>query len=181
MDRIEIPLSKKKIILLVIGALAFVIIGVFFIINPEVFVKHLNIVSITRVRTVGIASVLFFGVIAIYASWKIRDKRAGLIIDENGIFDNSNSVSIGLIKWADITEIRTEEVSSSKFLLIYVSNPEVYLNKATGFRKKVMRLNYKMYGTPLSITSNTLKYNFSTLEQLLNDGLIAKQVGEINQ
>lgn len=179
MDKIEISLSKKKIILLAIGALAFVIVGVLFIIKPEVFVQHHNIISITRVRTVGIASVIFFGAVAIYAFWKIRDKRVGLIIDENGIYDNSNSLSIGLIRWEDITEIRTEEIHSSKFLLIYVSNPEAYLNKAKGFRKKLMQMNYKMYGTPLSITSNTLKYNFTALERVLNDKLAAKQSDNI--
>ena len=32
-------------------------------------------------------------------------------------------------------------------------------------------VNMKMYGTPLSITSNTLKYNFNDLEKLLTDRL----------
>ena len=31
--------------------------------------------------------------------------------------------------------------------------------------------NIKIYGTPLSITSTTLKYNFNRLEKLLKDRL----------
>ena len=48
------------------------------------------------------------------------------------------------------------------------SQREKYIGKAkNGLRAKLMRSNIKMYGTPLSITSNTLKYNFGKLEQLI--------------
>jgi len=33
----------------------------------------------------------------------------------------------------------------------------------------------KMYGTPLSITSTTLKYDFNDLEKLLKDKLFEKR------
>lgn len=35
-----------------------------------------------------------------------------------------------------------------------------------------------MYGTPLSITSNTLKYNFNDLEQLIAERLLKKKMLE---
>ena len=57
---------------------------------------------------------------------------------------------------------------STKFLLINVTDPEKYIGKAkSGMKAKLMRSNMKMYGTPLSITSNTLKYDFGELEQLI--------------
>jgi len=34
-QRIEIPLSKKKILLMLLGALAFVAIGLWFVISPQ--------------------------------------------------------------------------------------------------------------------------------------------------
>ncbi len=61
-----------------------------------------------------------------------------------------------------------QQVVSTKFLLIYVVDPEKYIEKAGGGAKaKLMRSNMEMYGTPLSITSNALKYNFDALEQLI--------------
>lgn len=45
------------------------------------------------------------------------------------------------------------------------------LNKVRGFKHKLMAGNMKMYGTPLSTTSTTLKYNFDELEKLLKDKL----------
>ena len=62
---IVIPLSKKKIALLFLGAIAFVILGVWFLINPETFTKnrHQPIIFIT---TVGFAATIFFGLCAIF-------------------------------------------------------------------------------------------------------------------
>lgn len=102
------------------------------------------------------------------------DKTSGLIIDENGIFDNTHAISVGLIKWADITGIRTEQIASTKFILIYTTNPEFYLNKATGFTRKLMEANNNMYGTPLSLTSTLLNCNFDDLEQLIINNLTAQ-------
>ncbi len=97
------------------------------------------------------------------------DNNVGLTIDENGIIDNTNASSIGLIKWFEITEIKTEQVMSTKFLLIYTKDPKSILDKAKGMKRKLMTGNMKMYGTPLSITSNTWKYNFNDLEKLLKN------------
>ena len=52
--------------------------------------------------------------------------------------------------------------------MIHVTNPEKYIGKAkSGMKAKLMRSNMKVYGTPLSITSNTLKYDFDELEKLV--------------
>ncbi len=102
-----------------------------------------------------------------YGIKKLFDKRIGLIVDRDGITDNTNAASVGLINWTDITGIKTEQIMSTKFLLIYTSNPDKYLERVKGLKRKLMQGNMKMYGTPLSIPSNTLKYNFDKLEKLI--------------
>ena len=168
MNRIEIPLSKTKTILLLIVALLFVVVGMLFTINPEeytsVVMKNSQII-----RIAGIAAVLFFGAATVFGVKKLFDKRIGIIIDDNGIADNTNASSIGLIKWTDITEIKTKEVASTKFLLIYVVNADSYLDKVQGFKRKLMESNNNMYGTPISLIASTLKCNFKDLEKLVND------------
>lgn len=57
---------------------------------------------------------------------------------------------------------------STKILLIDVNNPEKYIGKAKSrINAKLMRANMKIYETPLSITSNTLKCNFVKLESTI--------------
>jgi hypothetical protein len=170
MTAIEIELSKKKTILLLLGALAFVAVGILFVIKPEEFVT-----PITRNRTLtialGLLGILFFGGCFIYGVIKLFDKRAGLVIDESGITDNSNATSVGLIAWEDILSIETQQVASTKFLLIIVKNPEVYLERAKGIKRRLLKANMRYYGTPLSITSTSLNYDFDDLEKLVKSGL----------
>lgn len=166
MNRIEIPISKTKIFILLVGAIMFVLLGILFIITPDTFISTI-FQNPQTIRVAGVAGVLFFGTALMYGLRKLFDKKSGLIIDESGITDNTNASSVGLINWSDITDIKTEKVMSTKFLLIYTSNPDKYLESVGGLKRKLMEGNMKMYGTPLSITSNTLKYNFDKLEKLI--------------
>ena len=89
-EHIEIPLSKKKILLLLFGAIAFVVIGVFFLINPSMFIS-----TVARNPTIifiaGLASVLFFGFCAIVVFRKLFDKKVGLVINREGIITSVRS------------------------------------------------------------------------------------------
>ena len=151
------------------------ILGLLFIFQPENFVSDYVLAKFRifnnpkSIRTIGIIAVLFFGATGIFGIKKLFDKKIGLIIDSNGITDNSNASSIGLIEWTDITGIRTEKVMSTKFLLIDTINPEKYIGKAkNSIKAKLMRANMNMYRTPLSITANTLKFDFNELEKIIN-------------
>ena len=59
--QIEITLSKKKIILVLIGALFFVVFGVLGTLNPESFVSH-RYHSPLFIRITSIIGVIFFGI-----------------------------------------------------------------------------------------------------------------------
>jgi len=174
MNKIEIPLSKTKISLLLIGAIVFVILGTLFLMTPDTFISPI-IRNPMAIRIAGIVAVLFFGAVGVYGFRKLFDKTIGLTIDENGITDNTNATSIGLIDWSDIIEIKTKQIMSTRFLLIFVNNSDKYLDRVNGFKQKLMKGNMKIYGTPLSITSNTLRYNFDDLESLIKDKLIEQK------
>lgn len=166
-DIIEIKLSKVKILLLLIGATLFVIFGVLFTINPDQF-QSIIFSNVEAIRVVGIASVAFFGLCLVLILIKLFDNKAGLIIDPSGITDNSNTTSIGLIEWGDIIGIRTIRVFSTKMIMLQVENPEKYIERAkSGIFKRTMKVNYKMYGSPISITSSSLKVKFEDLEKLM--------------
>jgi hypothetical protein len=168
-ENIEIPLSKNKIILLSLGALIFVILGFWLAIDPENFkVSVFRYRSPELIRVVGIISIVFFGVCSFFIFKKVFDKKFGLIIDKNGITDNSNATSIGLVKWTDIIGIRVLEVVNQKFIMIDVSNPEYYIDlKKNRIGKMAMKANYKKYGSPISITANSLKANFKEVWEII--------------
>jgi hypothetical protein len=166
MNKIEIPLSKTKLVFGISGSILFVLLGFYL---HAIIADQQTRFAPTLVKGIGIAAILFFCTTTIYGIKKLFDTKIGLLIDNNGIIDNTNASSVGLIKWADITAIRTEQVMSTKFLLIYSNDPNKFLESVTGIKRKLLKGNMEMYGTPLSITSTTLKYKYHDLERLLKD------------
>lgn len=165
-DKIELQFNKSKISLYILVTIIFVVIGVLFSTHPENF-NSLKIRNPNFIRIVGILAIIFFGTAVFFIFLKLFDKKSALIIDETGIIDYTNFSSIGLIKWEDIQEIKTEKVASTKFILIYVFNPEIYLNKAKGLKKLLLKGNNLQYKTPLSITFSTIKCDFNQIEKFI--------------
>ena len=165
-NRIEIELNSKKDKLLLIPSILFTFIGIWFLFNPNILSNHNLTPEIIRI--INISLILFFGINSIIGLKKIFNRKIGLIIDSNGITDNSNKSSIGLIEWKDITEIRTKHILSTKFFLIDINNPEKYLEKSKSiYQSKLLKINMDSYGTPLYITSYSLNFDFKELERIL--------------
>jgi hypothetical protein len=166
-SKIEIPLSKMKIGLFLIGTIILMIVGIEFALNPEGWLSARSN-STGVIRIVGVISIVFFGVCGIFIGRKLFDEKIGLSIDEKGITDNTNATSVGLIEWDDITGIDKVEISSSKILLIRTDKPDKYIERAkNGISKLAMKANNKMYGTPISIISSSLNIKFNELENLI--------------
>jgi hypothetical protein len=167
---IEIRLSKRKIFFLLIGSLCFVLIGSLAVIKPEKLISFL-FRSADIIRIIGVFAICFFGITLVFII-KLLDNKPGLIINEYGITDNTNSTSFGLIEWNDIISIEKKQVMSTKFLLLHTNNPEKYISRVNNFiLKRAVKMNFKTYGTPISIASNSLKINFEELECLLKKEL----------
>jgi hypothetical protein len=144
------------------GSVGFVAIGLWFIIAPPTNGKFL--LEPAKIMIAGFASVLFFGLCAFFLVRKLGDRKPGLVIDSRGLLDNSSGVSAGQILWSDIDRISVIEIHGQKLIMLQVTNPQHYIDKQTsGFKRKLMTMNYEMYGTPLSISSNGLKISFDEL------------------
>ena len=163
-ESLEIQLDKTKIIILIFSSMMFVALGIWFVTS---FAGLQTEFSPLLIRIIGIASILFFGLALFYSVPKYLDKNPGLIFTSKGIIDNSNGTSIGLIEWCDITDIKIIEIWKNKSILLQTNNPEKYIKKATKRQVNLMLANHKIYGTPLSITPQTLKIDFDELYDLL--------------
>lgn len=166
-QEIEIPLSKGKLIMLLIGSIAFVAIGLWFAISPPPIHRGIS-KSPILIFIIGVVAILFFGFTAFMILKKLQDNKAGLIIDENGITDNASGISAGHIPWKDIKEITTAQVMNQKFVMIIVNNPDEYIGRQTNaIKRKGATINYKSYGSPISISANALKCEFDELKNIL--------------
>lgn len=174
-QRIEIALSKSKIVLMLLGALTFVAIGLWFVIAPPT-IKNSFWNNPTKVSIIGYASIIFFGLCAFFFIRKLPDNKAGIIIDDTGLIDNSSGLSAGHILWSDIENFSVTEIHRQKLIMLHVKNPQHYIDRQKSlFKRKGMELNNKMYGTPISITANELKISFADLLKILTDKLQASR------
>jgi len=164
-NEIKMPLSKTKLALMLVVALTFVIIRIWCWIYPEDLANsYYQRSSPLFISLVGLICIIFFGACTIFFLWKLFDTKYGLIINAEGIIDNSSGVSIGLIKWSDIIDIKTLKVKRQKFIVIEVEDPDMYIALAkTRLGKIALKENFRMSGSPININSNSLKSNFANL------------------
>jgi hypothetical protein len=166
---IEISLNKSKIVMMFLGALLFVGIGFWFVIDPPK-IENSFWGDPTKLAIIGYASILFFGLCAYFFSRKLPDNKPGLIIDNTGLIDNSGGFSAGSILWSDIQEISVLQIQKQKMIMIYLKNPQDYIERQTSFlKRKGMQMNFRSYGTPVSISPTSLKTSFDELYQAITN------------
>ncbi|WP_448634608.1 STM3941 family protein [Pedobacter panaciterrae] len=166
-NQIEIPLSKTKLFLLFAGSLVFVILGIWLI------WYELTTSPYHRKRpyfglVIGPLAIIFFGTAAYFLCKKLFDRRPGLIISDEGIFDNSGAFSIGLILWTDVLRIKEVSVGKQTFINVVVKDPLAYVaRQKEPIQRRLMKMSYDMYGSPIGITSNGLQCRRKDLLELL--------------
>lgn len=171
MKEIKIPISNKKMTLIVLGALAFVLIGIWFVVNPESLSTSTRNRNPYFIQVIGSLSIVFFGLCLIIMIIQLLDKKfKGIIINEKGIYENSSILNIGLIKWNDIKGFKIVEVQKSKTIIILTDKPKKYIDNAKSkTSRKFMELGWKMNGSPLYINPIPLKIKSLELEKILNE------------
>jgi hypothetical protein len=168
-DELVIELSKSKVILMILGSFAFVAAGYWlFSMDAAAIVKEIHRNPLF-VHSVGIVSMVFFSLTGIIGIRKLFDKKPGLVLNSAGIIDNSSGLAAGFIPWSKITGGEIYEIRRQKMLIIKVRNPEEFIQRGNVLRQAMVRMGSKMSGSPIAITSNTLKIDFpkllSTFEQ----------------
>ncbi|MCY0969752.1 STM3941 family protein [Chryseobacterium wangxinyae] len=173
-EQIEIRLSKVKMIMMFIGGLSLFVIGLLLVFFEPGYIDYTSRRSwimrpIPRFLS-GLLLIIFFGFFLVFILIKLFDKKKGIIINKIGIIDNSSGLSVGLVLWSDIKEIEIVTINHQKLIMLILKNPQDYLNKVTSkLKRKGMQINYKWYGSPISISANTLQISHKDLFRLISE------------
>ena len=166
-DYIEIPLSKKKLLLGVLLAMVFLVFAVPILldfINGSIYLSTLELV-------VMIFTVLFCGSAAVFLIYRLFIAKNQLIINKKGI--SLNSIEEQLALWSDIKDIRMVKVSegrfNSKYLIFIVENPQEFIDKNANnsSERKAMEWNLRLYGGPVYIIASAYSMKSEKLHNLL--------------
>lgn len=170
-EKTEIKTSKGKLVKLAIVSAIFMGAGAWLLVKQPTTGKGL-FDNPALVKLVGVAAILFFGLALLVSAFKLANRRPALVIDHTGITDQSSAVAAGHIPWRDVVEIRRIKVLREWMLLIIVTNPEDYIRQQLNlFKRKTLQLNYRQYGSPLSISTHTLDCSSEELRRMLDQAL----------
>lgn len=162
---IVIALSKRKILLLLAGSVAFVATGIVL----WTIADTQNRYNALFVKAVALACVTFFGMCGLYACLKLFDSKPGLIIDAEGLVDNSSAVAAGRIPWSEVVGLSVTKIARSSFVTVQVPDPYKYVERAGALQRIASTANTKLVGSPINISSLALKIPFDELVQILRE------------
>lgn len=164
-DRTAIPSSKVKLMLMTAGAILFVAVGIWLLGLADTQSRY----PPAYVKGVAVLTIGFFGLCGLFAFFKLFDGSPGLVLDREGIIDNSSAVAAGRVSWREIRDVQVVSVSGQRFLAFIVTDPEKYLGKGNPVSSFFAKMNYRMYGTPVFISAHALRVRFEDLEKQIQD------------
>jgi hypothetical protein len=163
-----IELSLTKLVMLIAGSLLMTLAGVWFYfasVGGSLVTTLGRFGPAWMIHALGAAAGLFFGACAVYAIVKSFDGKPGLVLGPTGIVDHSSAVAAGFIPWSDVTGVEIFRFGSQKMLVIRVADLEKYIARGNPLRRALNRANTGMVGSPIAISSNTLRIPFHELRE----------------
>lgn len=107
--------SPARLTLLVLGSLAFVVLGAW-------VAGWLGPAPRPGREWIGWAAMLFFGLGAIVGVRRLFDQDDQIVVDGSGLYWKQWSEQT--IPWSEVTDIREREIRRQRFLCLYLRNPE---------------------------------------------------------
>ena len=170
MDTIKIKGSKRKLLVAMLGSLTIGIAAFWGAISPKIFISTIYNDTLF-IQITGAFAALLSALCLVLLVREYFIKKFNIIINGEGIIDNSSFASVGMIKWEDIISIKHTTVMSQKLLFVNVKNPKDYINSQNAIKNILLKINLKMYGTPIILSSNSLNCNFYKLEEIIVNSL----------
>lgn len=166
-DSILIPISKAKIKTLVAVhfIIAIVSAGGLYYFSKKQDENQLAF------QIAAIVMGLIFLIIASTHARKLKERNAGILMDVNGIHDNTSAIGVGLVDWKDIKDISRPANQKDKTVVVQVKNPDKYIKTAkNGAVKRLLEQNIKLYDSPIVLNAKFLSLSFEELEEALING-----------
>lgn len=166
-DRTVFELSRIDVLGFVLVSSIFVIAGVWLLsLDPaEMREGPSGLRNPVTVYFFGIAAVLFFGSIAVSAFIKLFGRKEGIVVDAEGITDNSGGLAAGFIPWSDIKRVRLRKGS----LVVELVDPVRYVNRGWVLRRLANRANHHLLGSPVVLSDKALKADVSTIAAVIGE------------
>lgn len=153
---------RGKLVLVLLGAVGFVAIGIFLL-------WYRNVGAFRRVEFVltGLASILFFGLVAVYVVYRLVWRRPAVIIGPGGIVDHSSLLGVGRLQWSEVAYIEAYRFRNQPMLGVYPRDLDAVLARLPGWHRRAIRMNLSLGCAPMNLPQVTLPGRIDDLARLI--------------
>lgn len=175
MDKIVIKQSLRKMILLLLGSALLTAMGAFCILEG---IKQSDLVY----SVVGILGVLYFGFYLICYLYRILKPKDILVIDENGVTDQSTVTSVGEIPWDNIECFYKRKLLFNKYICVKLKDNQKILSQLKPWKRTILKLNtpsgFEVVSITLDITDAKIDNVLEQLDSALEEYQYHQENGE---
>lgn len=163
--RVEVAFSQRKIgFLLAYNLLIVLLSGLLFW-----WGSHFPLLLDWVMKITAVIALLFSGSSLVLHGIKLLQKSPGFVVDNEGLIDYTEGLSMGRVFWEEIDNIKLWQGMGQSLILIE-SKPSADLhNVVGGLAKFAMWFNRQRFGATMVITTGTLEIDTDKLYQLMRE------------
>ena len=162
---VKIPKHKLRQLGIFLVSLLFVYIG-YRMINSEFRSSRMSPGTATVFGYLGIA---FFGLIGLLVFFNMLTLKPALILNKNGIINNSHLGGGYLIRWGNIKTVKIISIDKQRMIKITLRNDEEIYQQVNFLARKMMKVNGRFMGTPTFIPSVMIKMNLDDVLLIIKE------------
>jgi hypothetical protein len=161
---IEIPLSKAKLWWLLLSGVLMTVL------SALVFLRHLPTTAYAMWIhvAVGVCGLVFFGFASVRIIQKLVAVEPGLRISPRGISGDVIRPHDDMLPWSAIAAVDASARHRQRFVTLKLNDPDAYIARGFGgLAASVMKASLRFTGSPVNISTRTLKISHADLLQLM--------------
>ncbi len=156
MEKIIIKRTLKQLVFALSGAIPFIYLGI----QLTFYSSNYNNPFLAKI--IGIANLVFWLGLLLWALYKYMFQNRMLIIDNNGIINNTDGTKNQLIKWNNVQAVKSLKPEYPHLIaLILENNTSIIMDKS-------QQKNKLKYGYPLIINIRKISTGKTPLENLIS-------------
>ena len=171
-SQMSVPLSRIKLFAAIAGCVVFVGVGwwLFKLTDAEILSQR-RYNNPTLVHAIGVSAIIMAGVLVPWLLKKLFDASPGLQFLDEGLVENTNMFSVGLIAWEDITGLQVRQIRNQQLLYVLLRDPEKYICRCGPIKRAMLHMSLRLGPSPVTITSNSLRMKFADVLTLVESNL----------
>ena len=118
-------------------------------------------------RILGAVVVVYFGILELYALWRLAVRSPSLIVSAEGLYDNSSITGVGGIHWHEITAIAQKKNYMVRHIAIELRDRDTVIDRVPVPRRWLIQMMSFIAQGSVNITPGFLERDLTEVEALL--------------